>query len=233
MVWLMFERLVWILFPVIVSITQFSDFWLMSYGNLKHILGVFSFHNSVFNGIFVIKTIYWVPLVLSFQLSLLSPFGLFFFFFFFLHFSFFLSSSLSILLQSKKFILTDHSHTILSFLFFSHWSLTHWPMPTHLSLSFTVPMPKSSYSPIYWREKLRDHQRQSSITRRKASPRACSPHCCYRTRSSIWSEHQNWHPQQRWISVGNNSIWKLLCRHQEQLHWKRFYWVLLFLDSFF
>ena len=81
--------------------------------------------------------------------------------------------------------------------------------------------------------KSRDHRCQSSITRRKALPCARSPHCCYRTRSSIWSEHQNWHPQQRWISVGNNLIWKLLCRHQEQLHWKRFYWVLLFLDSFY
>ena len=29
-----------------VSITQFSDFWVMSYGNWKHILAIFSFHNS-------------------------------------------------------------------------------------------------------------------------------------------------------------------------------------------
>ena len=28
---------------------------------IKHILGVFSFHNSVFNDIYVIKTTYWVP----------------------------------------------------------------------------------------------------------------------------------------------------------------------------
>ena len=45
-------------FWIIVSITQFSDFWVMSYGNWKHILGVFSFQNSVFNGIFVIKSTY-------------------------------------------------------------------------------------------------------------------------------------------------------------------------------
>ena len=38
------------LFPVFVSITQFSDFWVMSYGNWKHILGVFNFQNSVSNG---------------------------------------------------------------------------------------------------------------------------------------------------------------------------------------
>ena len=30
-------------------------FWVMSYGNWKHILGVFSFQNSVSNDIFVIK----------------------------------------------------------------------------------------------------------------------------------------------------------------------------------
>ena len=45
-------------FWIIVSITQFSDFWVMSYGNWKHILGVFSFQNLVFNGIFVIKSAY-------------------------------------------------------------------------------------------------------------------------------------------------------------------------------
>ena len=45
-------------FWIIVSIAQFSDFWVMSYGNWKHILGVFSFQNSIFNGIFVIKPTY-------------------------------------------------------------------------------------------------------------------------------------------------------------------------------
>ena len=44
-----------------VSITQFSDFWVMSYGNWKHILAFFSFHNFVFNGNFVIKPTTWVP----------------------------------------------------------------------------------------------------------------------------------------------------------------------------
>ena len=45
-------------FWIIVSITQFSDFWGMSYENWKHILGAFSFQNSIFNGIFVIKPTY-------------------------------------------------------------------------------------------------------------------------------------------------------------------------------
>ena len=40
---------------VFVSITQFSDFWVMSYVNWKHILVVFIFQNSVSNDIFVIK----------------------------------------------------------------------------------------------------------------------------------------------------------------------------------
>ena len=45
-------------FWIIISITQFSDFLVISYGNWKHILGVFSFQNSIFNGIFVIKPTY-------------------------------------------------------------------------------------------------------------------------------------------------------------------------------
>ena len=45
-------------FWIIVFITQLFDFWVMSYGNWKHILGVFSFQNSDFNGIFVIKSTY-------------------------------------------------------------------------------------------------------------------------------------------------------------------------------
>ena len=49
------KKFVWFLFPIFVFITQFSDFWVMSYENWKYILGVFSFQNSVFNDIFVIK----------------------------------------------------------------------------------------------------------------------------------------------------------------------------------
>ena len=47
-------------FWMIVFITQFSNFWVMSYRNWKHILGAFSFHNYVFNDIFVIKITYWI-----------------------------------------------------------------------------------------------------------------------------------------------------------------------------
>ena len=78
-------------FWMIVSITQFSDFWVMSYENWKHILGVFSFHNSIFNGIFIIKTTYWVPWSesavtfdpLFFFFIGFGEFGFFIFFFFF------------------------------------------------------------------------------------------------------------------------------------------------------
>ena len=94
--------------------------------------------------------------------TLFSFLFLFFFFFsFVLHFCFFLPSSLSVLLQSKKFILTDHSHaqrflfvffrfsvlSVLSFLFFSHRSLTHRPTPTQAersSVSIFDHTPKSS-----------------------------------------------------------------------------------------
>ena len=58
------EKSVWFfitLFLVFVSITQLSDFWVMSYGNWKHILGIFNFQNSIFNGNFVIKPTSWDP----------------------------------------------------------------------------------------------------------------------------------------------------------------------------
>ena len=59
-------QIVWVLrmsicldeFWIIVFITQLSDFWVMSYGNWKHILNIFDFQNLVFNGIFVIKLTY-------------------------------------------------------------------------------------------------------------------------------------------------------------------------------
>ena len=62
-------------FWIIVSITQFSYFWVMSYENWKHIWGVFNFQNSIFNGIFVIKPTY--PAAMFDK-------RFFFFFFFFL-----------------------------------------------------------------------------------------------------------------------------------------------------
>ena len=39
-------------FPDFVSITQLSDFWVISYGNWKHILGVFKLSKLSFHGIF-------------------------------------------------------------------------------------------------------------------------------------------------------------------------------------
>ena len=70
-------------FWIIVSITQFFDFLVISYGNRKHILGVFSFYNSVFNGISVIKYTLRDPLVKSAAtfdfFFFLTGFGEFFF----------------------------------------------------------------------------------------------------------------------------------------------------------
>ena len=69
----MTQKLAWIfitLFPVFVFIIQFSNFWVMSYENWKHILSVFSFQNSIFNGIFVIKHTYRDPLSVPCQVWL-------------------------------------------------------------------------------------------------------------------------------------------------------------------
>ena len=90
----MVEKSIWIfitLFPVFVFITQFSNFWVMSYGNWKHILSVFSFHNSIFNGILIIKHTWRDPLIkvnrnfwpfFSFYSTIIQLFFLLFFFFF-------------------------------------------------------------------------------------------------------------------------------------------------------
>ena len=114
------EKSVWFLFSVVISITQFSDFWVMSYGNWKHILSVFNFHNSVSNGILVIKLTYMGPTInenvkshtrhtfffffifLSFfLLHRLIPMAIFFFFFI-LFFLFFFIETPNILYQKKK-----------------------------------------------------------------------------------------------------------------------------------
>ena len=116
MVGSMAEKFVWIfitLFPVFVSIIQFSDFWVMSYGNWKHILGVFSFHNSVSNDILVIKHTWRDPL--------LKVSRNFWPFFFLLHFSFFSTVlQLFFLLFFSFFFCSFHSwQLIIPFLFCS------------------------------------------------------------------------------------------------------------------
>ena len=106
----------------------------MSYGNWKRILAVFSFDNSVFNDIFVIKHTWRDPLVRS-----AAHFDLFFFlssplFFlllgsvssFFLFFGFFITSNFrsSVLFFSFFFLLLSLGLVFLVFIFFSfffHW----------------------------------------------------------------------------------------------------------------
>ena len=85
--------------------TQFSNFWVMSYGNWKHIWGVFSFQNSVSNGILVIKHTLRDPLIRD-QPQLLT------FFFFFTGFDEFGSSS------SSSFFLFPFT-LVFFFIFFS------------------------------------------------------------------------------------------------------------------
>ena len=107
----MTEKSVWIfitLLPVFISITQFPDFWVISYGNWKHILGIFSFHNFVFNDISVIKTTYWSQSEVSRKLfyflffSLGSMILIFFFFFFFFFLSHWWVSEFKIITFIKK-----------------------------------------------------------------------------------------------------------------------------------
>ena len=80
----------------------------MSYGNWKHILAVFSFHNFVFNDIFVIKHTWKDPLSGSaatfdifFLSSPLSPLAGFFFIYFYL-FILFLLGLVSLGIEKKK-----------------------------------------------------------------------------------------------------------------------------------
>ena len=116
------ENSVWFLFSVFVFITQFSDFWTMSYGNWKHILGVFSFQNSVFNGIFVIKHTLRDPPAATFDS--LSFFFLPFFSNFLFYFSI-LPFVLSFFLFFLPFHLSHLNSFFFSFLFFLPFRLSH------------------------------------------------------------------------------------------------------------
>ena len=169
---------------------------------------------------FVNRRRLWAPKASHIPPVTLSFLSFFFFpllFFTFLSFSLLLYLFFFLFFRAKNsYSLTTHTHSVLfaffqfsvlfvlSFLFFSHQSLTRWPTPTQAE--------RSSAS-------IFDHTS-------KNSPRIRSPHRCYHTCSSIWPERQNGHPQQRsgWsveISIHSNySIWKLYCRRQEQLRWK-------------
>ena len=114
----------------------------MSYGNWKHILTVFSFHNSVFNGISVNNTTWRDPLSYStatfdhlFFFFFLSSLGsmraflhlLFFLFpftlgdlFFFLHFMQFLGFFF-LLLLSLGSVFSSSFFFLFFFSFFFHW----------------------------------------------------------------------------------------------------------------
>ena len=92
------------MFSVFVSITQFSDFLVMSYGNWKHILGLFKLWKHSYDGILVnIHTLRdprseVQPQLLTFFFFFIG-FGevVFFFFFFYFYFLFFLSHVLFLL----------------------------------------------------------------------------------------------------------------------------------------
>ena len=83
------------LFSSFVFITQFSDFWVMSYGNWKLILGVFKLRKQSYDGIFVNTHTMRDPPTTTFD-------SLSFFFFFFFSTFFFLPFRLSHLKPIKK-----------------------------------------------------------------------------------------------------------------------------------
>ena len=135
----------------------------MSYGNWKHILAVFSFHNSVFNGIFLIKHTWRDPLVRSaapfdpfffigFLLSLTGFFLSFFFSPFFFHWSplagfflsfFFFTSSFhrSPLVGFFFFFFTGFSKFgFLFFFLFFHWVRWVWVLEKKKKLHWVTGM---------------------------------------------------------------------------------------------
>ena len=81
----------------------------MSYGNWKHILAIFSFHNSVFNGISINKTTWRDPLLYS-----AATFDHLFFFFLFL-------SSLGSVCAFLHLLFFLFPFTLGGFFFFLHY----------------------------------------------------------------------------------------------------------------
>ena len=139
MVGSMAEKSVWIfitLFPVFVSITQFSDFWVMSYGNWKNILGVFNFHNSVFNSILVIKHTWKDPLVRVSR-------NFWPFFFFLLHCT-------SVVLSYFLFFLPFRSCQFVLTFYFYFGSSSHNIFGLRLVLSFFFFFFSSSFTGLHW-----------------------------------------------------------------------------------
>ena len=114
---------------IFVSITQFSNFWVMSYGNWKHILAIFNFHNSVFNGISVNILTWWPPFTVSCLLSITLSF---FFFFFFL----FLFSSQATLFSPQATLFSPYPSTI---------NTTHYSHSSSLPLQLKL---KSSFCSV-------------------------------------------------------------------------------------
>ena len=152
----MAEKSVWILFPVFESIIKFFDFWVMSYRNWKHILGIFSFHNSVFHGIFVIKHTPRDPLAATFD-----SLSFFFSFFFFLSFPLFFLLSLFFNLVFISFFSSFSpfsSQFVLSFFSF----LFTFPISVCSFFSFPI-LFFSSFLPFSYQK------------HRNTNPQTCSP----------------------------------------------------------
>ena len=132
---------------------------------------------SDFSGMFVNKRRLWAP-----KASHIPPVTLSF-----LSFSFSFSLSSPFLFLSLFFFICSSSEQKAH----THWPLTRTAffLLSSNSVFFLFCSSPTSHSHADPRPpKLRDHRRQSSITRRKAPPLFCSPPRYDRTRSSIWPE---------------------------------------------
>ena len=145
----------------------------------------------------------WVPKAKHCHIPPVTPF--FFLSSFLLYFSCFLSSSLSVLLfvllQSKNLILTDHSHWSLTLV--TYTPVTHMPTQAERSLAAIFDHTPKSSTKCSFSSSLLSY---SFFDLAEASKL-----------SSMTTSDLRW---KRFDLEARSSIWKLCCRHWEQLYWK-------------
>ena len=157
------------------------------------------------------------------------------FFSFLLHFSFFLSSSLSVLLQSKKLILTNHSHAQHSFCFLLIQCcfflvllppITHTPTHADPSREIIGINLHSHVEKLHHAFVLLLVAIVLVLQSGRASKSASIAMIFSASTTTIWPECR--------IGIHNNdSNWKLCCRRREQLCWKPIFDLEAFFFFFF
>ena len=145
----------------------------------------------------------WVPKAKHCHIPPVTPF--FFLSSFLLYFSCFLSSSLSVLLfvllQSKNLILTDHSHWSLTLV--TYTPVTHMPTQAERSLAAIFDHTPKSSTKCSFSSSLLSYLFFDLAEASKLS--------------SMTTSDLRW---KRFDLEARSSIWKLCCRHREQLYWK-------------